>query len=362
LDTDIFRRRVNALKAEMEKEDISCYIVTSSSTAYYLTGYREAGGTSFLLIVPLESKPLLLVYAMNYSLARKHAKGCTVSPVKRRGEFFKKTSTEIRERKIKLLVFDELSASWYLTFREMLGDAKLELRPEIAWRLRAVKDASELRYLRQAAHLSVVGMEAALESMRVGLREYEVAAEAEYAMRKRGSEGTAFETIVASGPRSAWPHSSCGDRKLEEGDAVIVDIGAVYGGYRSDMSRTAFIGQPSPQQIKVYSTVRAAQEEVFSKIKIGMKGRVVDGLATRIIRQRGYRRYVLHGVGHGVGLDIHEPPRLGPSSNDQLREGNVVTVEPGIYLDGRFGVRIEDTIVLRRSGLEVLTPCKKADY
>lgn len=361
-DTGLVARRMRALKAEMEKEHIDCYIVVLPSTVYYLTGYRESGDAPLLLIIPLDSEPLLLVHRMNYQMIREYAQGCTLIAVRTGGELFKKTVAEINERKIKALYFDELLASWYESFKTTSREVTLEQRSDVIWRLRSVKDAFELQLLKRAAHLSGAGMDAAIKALRVGVKEYEVAAEAEYAMRRRGSEGVAFETIVASGRRSAWPHGLCGDRRLEEGDAVLIDLGAMYAGYRSDVSRTAFVGRPSPDQIAIYRAVYTAQQEVLSKMEAGMRGGEIDALARRILRKQGYARYMLHGIGHGVGLDIHEPPRLGINSSDQLEEGNVVTVEPGVYISGRFGVRIEDTIALCKDGLEVLTQCEKTAY
>ncbi|MEM3737658.1 MAG: Xaa-Pro peptidase family protein [Candidatus Bathyarchaeia archaeon] len=350
------------MRAEMENERMDCYVITSPSTIYYLTGYRESVNAPLLLILTLESRPILLVHRMNYTLVKEYAKGCVIKSVSSGSELVKKASAELRKLNIKKVCLDELPASWYLSLKTELSGAKLTLKPEVAWRLRRVKDSLELQLLRQAARISVAGMKAALESLRAGVREYEIAAEAEYTMRKEGSEGVAFETIVSSGRRSAWPHGLCGDRKLAEGDAVILDIGAMYAGYRSDISRTAFVGQPSPDQANVYRAVCSAQEFVLSEMKIGMCGGEVDALARAVLRRYGYARYMLHGLGHGVGIDIHEPPRLGVNSKDLIEEESVVTVEPGVYIEGKFGVRIEDTVAVHKGGLEVLTSCEKLVY
>jgi Xaa-Pro aminopeptidase len=182
-----------------------------------------------------------------------------------------------------------------------------------------------------------------------------VAAEIEYAMRKLGSSGTAFETIVASGASSAFPHGGCSDKEIREGDLVVVDVGATYKFYRSDMTRTFVVGKPSEKQKKLYQIVKAAQETALGKVMPGAKASNVDVAARKIIADAGYGAYFVHGLGHGVGLEVHEPPILSPDSKDVLAVGNVVTVEPGIYLVGYGGIRIEDTVFVQKGGAQKLT-------
>jgi Xaa-Pro aminopeptidase len=208
--------------------------------------------------------------------------------------------------------------------------------------------------MKQAAALTDAGARAGMEWVRAGVREYEVAAEIEYAMRRRGSEGAAFETVVASGPRSAHPHGVASDRVIMRGDAVVLDLGAVYRGYRSDITRTVFVGEPSPQQAAVLQVVMEAHDDAFHAMRGGVEARVVDKRARRIFAAKGLDQYFIHGLGHGVGLDIHEAPTLSPDSVDVLAAGNVVTDEPGLYLPG-FGVRIEDTVLIHAESGEKLT-------
>jgi Xaa-Pro dipeptidase len=209
--------------------------------------------------------------------------------------------------------------------------------------------------MRKAGELTSEGMKAAYEVLASGMKEYEVAAEIEYAMRQRGSYGTAFETSVASGPRSAFPHGGCSDREICQGDLVVVDAGATYKFYRSDMTRTLVAGKPSEKQKELYEIVKVAQEKAFEAIKPNVKARDVDAVARKIIEDAGYGEYFVHGLGHGVGLEVHEPPTLSSSSKEALTVGNVVTDEPGIYLVGYGGVRIEDTVLVQKNGAEKLT-------
>ena len=197
--------------------------------------------------------------------------------------------------------------------------------------------------MRKAAEITNMGMKKALEIVEEGATQREIAAEIDYEMRRLGSEGTAFETIVASGPHSAYPHGGYVDRKLKRGDLIVLDIGARYGGYCSDMTRTITLGEASPKKIEIYETVKKAQKDALKVMRGGMEAR---------------ERFV-HGLGHGVGLEVHEPPALNPKSRETLEPGNVVTVEPGIYITGFGGVRIEDTVLVLREGVEVLT---KAPY
>jgi len=182
-----------------------------------------------------------------------------------------------------------------------------------------------------------------------------LAAEIEYEMRRRGSEGFAFDTIVSSGPHSAFPHGWCGDRRIREGDFVTIDIGAKSQGYCADLTRTLIIGKPSSRQAEIYETVKKAQEIAINQMKAGVEAKKADESARGYIDRMGYGKYFVHRLGHGVGLDVHEPPTLGPTSKDVLASGNVVTVEPGIYIPKFGGVRIEDTVHVLSDGATKLT-------
>ena len=192
-----------------------------------------------------------------------------------------------------------------------------------------------------------------------GVQERDAALELEYFMRARGASGVSFEIIVASGKRSALPHGVAGDKRLETGDAVVLDLGCILEHYCSDLSRTVFIGDVSAKQKEIYQAVLDAQSHALQSIRAGMTGREADELARSILRSRGLDKHFGHGLGHGVGREIHELPRLSPVSDEELLPGMVVTVEPGVYLDGEFGVRIEDVVVVEETGCRVLTGSTK---
>jgi Xaa-Pro dipeptidase len=199
------------------------------------------------------------------------------------------------------------------------------------------------------------GAKVASETIKPGIREFEVAAELEYTMRKMGSDGVAFDTIIASGVRSAFPHGGCTDKKIQKGDLVVVDIGAKYQYYRADLTRTFVAGKPSSKQEKLYNIVKDAQENAFQSVKAGAKCVDVDSVARKHVEKEGYDKQFVHGLGHGIGLDVHEMPMLNPESKDSLSSGTVFTIEPGIYIIGFGGVRVEDTVLAGKNNGERFT-------
>lgn len=221
--------------------------------------------------------------------------------------------------------------------------------------LRSVKDASEIALMREAQAITDAGFSHLCSFMRPGLTEREVALELEFFMRGQGSDGLSFPSIVAAGAHGASPHSVPSDTVLERGDLVILDFGARVGDYCSDMTRTVCLGEPTGDQREVYDIVLDVQIRAKSMVRAGVTGAEVHGFAAEAIAEAGYGDCFGHGLGHGVGIDIHELPVLSPRADTPLVEGNVVTVEPGIYIPGRFGVRIEDYGVVRTGSLEVLT-------
>jgi Xaa-Pro aminopeptidase len=257
---------------------------------------------------------------------------------------------------MKKLAIDTLNSESYRNLaRELRGKSKIKAQNNLVWELRKVKDEKELGLMRKAGELTSEGMKVAYEVIQPGVKEYEVAGEIEYAMRKHGSWGTAFETIVASGARSAFPHGGCKDREIRKGDLVVVDIGASFQYYRSDMTRTLVAGKPSEKQKKIHEIVRMAQEKAFQTVKPKAKARDIDAAARKTIENAGYSEYFVHGLGHGVGLEVHEQPTLSPESKDKLMIGNVVTLEPGIYIVGFGGFRIEDTVLVQKGKAEKFT-------
>lgn len=222
-------------------------------------------------------------------------------------------------------------------------------------RLRAVKDGSEIERLRAAQAITDVAFEHIVGFMRAGMTEREVAFELEQTMRKMGAEDLAFASIVASGANGASPHSIPGDRRLEDGDLVVMDFGARARGYCSDMTRTVAVGHATERTRAIFDAVRAANETVEAMLRPGVTGRAAHERAEYVLAEHGFAGKMGHGLGHGVGIDIHELPVLSPRNEAPLEAGNVVTVEPGVYLSGEAGCRLEDFGVVTADGFEVFT-------
>ena len=335
-----------------EKAKFDGYLVFNPSNQIYFTGVP---GTSALL-TSNDDEATIYVYSVNYEQAWAEGKGFRVEQVKRGEDLMEKIARQAQELGTKNLGVDALGAeSWRNLTKQTRGKTRLKLKPDFVTQLRAVKDEKEIALIRNACELASLGMKTAYEVLSSGLKEYEVAAEIEYAMRKHGSYGTAFDTAVSSGPASAFPHGGCTDREIRSGELVVIDLGAVYKFYRSDMTRTLVVGKPSEKQQKIQAIVRKAQQKAFEALRQNVAAKDVDGAGRKVIEEAGYGENFVHGLGHGVGLDIHEPPTLNTVSKEKLQAGNVVTDEPGVYLVGYGGVRIEDTVLVTKAGAEKLT-------
>jgi Xaa-Pro aminopeptidase len=232
--------------------------------------------------------------------------------------------------------------------------------------LRTVKDGDELALMAEAARTGCKLFEHILGVLRPGIAEVEVAAELEYQARMMGAEGMSFETIVASGLRSAMPHGRASAAPLPRRGFVTLDFGIIHKGYCSDMTRTVFLGKPKPEERRAYEAVLEAQENAVGAVAAGVSCAEVDEAARSVLRREGLAEAFTHSTGHGVGLEIHEQPRVGAGQSTRLQPGMVITIEPGIYLAGKFGIRgnfgirIEDMVAVTRSGGQVLTPAPKA--
>ncbi len=253
-------------------------------------------------------------------------------------------SIELREFRELERAFSE--AKWKPRFAETDGFVK---------KMRAVKDERELSAMRAAQAITDAAFEHIVEFMSEGMTELEVKRELEETMRRLGAEGLAFDSIVASGPNGAAPHSIAGERRLQAGDMVVMDFGARKGGYCSDMTRTVCVGEATPLAREVFAAVREANEAVEAMIRPGRTGAAMHHLAEDVLAHNGFAGKMGHGLGHGVGIDIHELPVLSPRNEAPLEVGNVVTVEPGVYLPGEIGCRLEDFGVVTEDGFEVFT-------
>jgi Xaa-Pro dipeptidase len=346
--------RIKKLSEAIEAAGIDAYLVTQSPNVFYFTNSISGG----YLIVSPDSDPLLLAARLNLACALDQAKGCDVRPYTRE-DILDQIMAKLEEIGPSTIGFDDLSLKLYKDLSERLGGAELKDESEVVKKMRMVKDADEVKLMRRAGALADIGMEAIKDSLGEGVAEHEVAAEAAYAMRKNGADDLAFPFIVVSGHRSAYPHGGVTDRKIRRGEFVTVDMGASYREYKTDITRTFIIGSPESKQKTIYETVLEANLAAHDKIREGANGADVHNMAMVVIEKAGFGEYFIHGLGHGVGLEVHEGPSLGKTSKDTLRAGNVVTNEPGIYIRGYGGVRIEDTVLVTRSEPERLTKTPK---
>jgi Xaa-Pro aminopeptidase len=239
------------------------------------------------------------------------------------------------------------------------SNLRLREAPPLVEQARMVKDGEEIVRIRKAVMLGAGLFERALERIRPGVRESEVAGEMEYAARKAGADEMSFPTIIAAGTRSAMPHGRASDAAIPAEGFVVCDFGVILAGYCSDMTRTVYVGRPTDEARGMYEAVRESQQAAVEAVRLGVSVGEVDLAARKVLRKLGFGKYFTHSTGHGVGLEIHEAPRVAAGQSEVLRPGMVITIEPGAYIPGKWGVRIEDMVVVTESGREVLTPTSK---
>jgi Xaa-Pro aminopeptidase len=226
-------------------------------------------------------------------------------------------------------------------------------------RFRMTKDEEEIGLIRNAVNLGAEIFERGLEVLRAGVQEIEVAAEMELSARRRGAEGMSFDTIIASGPRSALPHGRASRQPIPSGTFVVCDFGVILSGYCSDQTRTVWVGSLSEDAHLAYEAVREAQQTAIEAVRAGIAVGDVDAAGRKVLKKSGLARYFTHSTGHGVGLEIHEGPRVAQGQEEVLQPGMVITIEPGVYFPGKWGVRIEDMVLVTAGGCEVLTLTSK---
>jgi Xaa-Pro aminopeptidase len=255
---------------------------------------------------------------------------------------------------------EHLTVAYRSRLAEILpSNFRLREAPTLVERARMVKGADEIELTRSAVILGASLFERALEVIRPGVRESEVAAELEYAARKAGAAEMSFQTIIASGERSALPHGRASEAAIPARGFVVCDFGVILSAYCSDMTRTVHVGRPTNEARLMYQAVRDAQQAAVEAVKPGISASEVDRTARKLLRKQGLAKYFTHSTGHGVGLEIHEAPRLAAGESERLRPGMIITIEPGVYIPKKWGIRIEDMVVVTETGCEVLTPSSK---
>jgi Xaa-Pro aminopeptidase len=358
--------RVRLLAAELRERELDALLVDSAINLRYLTGFSGTHGLALLAAADGGGVPAGHRFLTDFRYATQSAEQVPAAferEVIAGGELLEAAAASLQGGG--RLGFDDatLTVREHARLRELLPE-QWELVPSggLIERLRAVKDPLELARIRAASELAEDALRGVLEAGLAGRTEREVAIELELAMRRLGAEGPSFPTIVAAGPHAALPHARARGQAIPADVLVTIDWGALLEGYCSDCTRTYATGEGiSAEAREIYELVRAAQEAGLAALRAGHSGREVDAAARAIIEHAGHGEHFGHGLGHGVGMDIHEGPRLSRTAGDEpLQAGNVVTIEPGVYLPGHLGVRIEDLVVVGDAGNEVLTSTSKA--
>ncbi len=353
------RSRMRRLRATMAKQKISALLVTHLPDVRYLCGFT--GSNAALAIT---AKAALLVTDGRYTAqAAAEVKGAEVRIAK--GPAVPEACRWLADARVKHVYYDgeQTTVSALGAMQAAVKGAKrffVPLDSPIVAAQRMVKDAAEIERMAAAAALGVRLFDHIVGFMRPGIAENAVAAELEYRARMWGAEAMSFPTIVASGERSAMPHGTASAAKLPRRGFVTLDFGVILNGYCSDMTRTVHLGRATAREREAYDVVLAAQENAVASVSAGVKAGDVDEAARSVLREAKLAEYFTHSTGHGVGLEIHESPRIAMAQQALLTRGMVITIEPGIYIPGAFGLRIEDTVVVERRGCRVLTPATKA--
>jgi Xaa-Pro aminopeptidase len=340
---------------ELADLKVDALLVTWLPNVRYLTGFTGSNG-----IVLATPDSITLFTDPRYTIQAQGESRAKVRIAK--GPLIKSAIQSIKSRRLKRIGFEKahLSVETWQTLKEGLPlGATLKPLASVMEQKRMVKTPEEIGRIRRSVHTNSAAFASAVRTIKPGMTETELAAELEYQMRRRGAEKTAFDTIVAAGARTALPHAQPTRRAFGNHEMILIDMGATQDGYTSDMTRMVFLGNPDAKTRKMYDAVLQAQLSAIAAVREGVTAQRVDRAAREALRSKGLEREFVHSTGHGLGLEIHEAPRLGKKDKTRLVEGMVVTIEPGVYVKGLGGVRIEDTVLVTRNGCEVLTPTSK---
>lgn len=354
--------RLQKLRQRLAEKEIDAIFISQVENRYYLSGFD--GSYGFLLITL--QKAVLATDFRYIEQAAAQAPDHEVFRITNHiADWFPGLVSDSSIRKLGFEAGD-ITFTMHHQLRDALNKKKIPVKlvavNGLVESLRAVKEPEEIELIKRAVAMSDAAYEYIESFIQAGMTESFVAWEIEKRLRENGSQSIPFEIIVASGPNSALPHARPSERVINRGEPITIDMGAKYDGYTSDLSRTIYLGTPDDIFKKVYNTVLDAQLAAMSIINEGMTGQQADSSARAVIEQAGYSEAFGHALGHGIGLATHESPRLGPSSTESLTSGMVFTVEPGIYLPGWGGVRIEDTVMIEKGKTKVISKARKVIY
>lgn len=342
-------------RVELDQFGADAFVITNAENIRYLSGFTGSNG-----ILLLAAGDAVLFTDPRYTIQASQECDCPTVTVK--GPLAKAVAAEIDRRRCRRIGFEKNRLSWlvYEALRSSLPPKALLIPIDSAIEnLRMVKSPEEIAAIRASVALNSRAFDNAIARFRLGMRERELAAEIDYQMRLEGASGPAFDTIVAAGARTALPHAHPGDAPIVLNQLLLVDMGAFAAGYASDMTRTMAVGRIRPELRRMYRAVLEAQLAAIAAVRPGRPASAVDAAARKVLRQNGLAAEFVHSTGHGLGLEIHEVPRLGKNEKRKLEPGMTITIEPGVYREGVGGIRIEDTVLVTERGCEVLTPTPK---
>ncbi len=347
--------RLTKLRTTLSEQGLDALLISQPENRRYLSGFTGSAGW----VILSAEQAILATDFRYYEQVGQEAPAFEL--VKVEGKFDALLPGLLADLGVRRLGFESqhVTVDQHSTWRQAAGDVEWVPLKEAVEPIRAIKDEAEIEAMRRSAALTDAAFAHLLEVIRPGVTEAEAAWQIEAYMRTHGASKVAFDLIVAAGPNGARPHAQAGDHVLQPGEPIVVDIGCVLDGYCSDMTRTFCLGQPSAKYLEVWDLVLRAQEAAEAVIRAGVTGVEADAAARDLITAAGYGEYFGHGLGHGVGLAVHEGPGASRLSEDTFAAGMTLTVEPGIYLPGEFGVRLEDLLIIGDDGVEILTNTPK---
>jgi Xaa-Pro aminopeptidase len=353
--------RVKKISKKLQEQNIDIVVLFNSSNIRYFTDLRMNDAAESIVVITNESKITYIVPILDYNRAIRTCWIKNIVPFPEDNPNYLMPLRQIfKNKKITKIGIEQDVITYYkLNFLKEIFDVEIIPVDDLLINLRAVKTEEEIKLIRKAANIVDKAMQESLKSLREGIKEVEISAYAKYIMEKEGAEGPSFQPFVMSGGNAWLPQRFSSDKKLKKGELVLFDVGAIYKGYCSDLTRTFSLGNLNDKQKEIFDVAYLAQREAIKAVKPGMKASDIDKIARDIIAEKGYGKYFPHITGHGLGISVHEKPIIDIKVDDKLEPNMVITIEPGIYLEGVGAARVEDMVLVTKEGHELLTKTKR---